>query len=78
MRDFVDGDYVTRVGDDIHLVSDVPDGFGTATFTCVYAGDDHGSFYDVGDVESNLVSRYALIEEGDALYKIAEGIKNES
>ena len=75
MRDLQDGDYVTRVGDDIHLVSDAIIGFGNATFTCVYAGEDHGSFYDVGDQERNLVSRYSLIEEGDELFEILKGIR---
>lgn len=55
-----EGDYVTRGGDDVHLVTRLTDDRFGGEFTCVVA--PASAWCAVGDVESNLARRYTRVE----------------
>jgi hypothetical protein len=57
---FVNGDYVTRAGDDVHLVREMSEDGWVAEFVCVVAPASRWCV--VGDVEHNLCRRYQRVE----------------
>ena len=57
--DFAEGDYVSRMGEDVQLVTNMNEDGILADFECVKA--DSGGIYTVGSVESNLCRRYTRV-----------------
>lgn len=59
---FAEGDYVSRAGDDVHLVRAMDDDGYCAEFVCVVA--PVLGWCSVGDVEYNLCARYVRTDWG--------------
>lgn len=57
---FYDGEYVSRGGGDVHLVTEMDEQGDTAAFVCVVAPQD--GWCKVGDRELNLCRRYMRVE----------------
>lgn len=53
------GDYVTRYGDDVHLVESMEEDGYCGRFVCVVAPAD--GWTAVGEAEDNLCSRYTRV-----------------
>ncbi len=55
------GDFVTRIGEDIHYVLEYSDQWANGHFICIVP--DGGDIYNRGEVESNLTRRYSKINK---------------
>jgi len=59
-KPFKCGDYVTRTGSDIQLVTELDNECYFGTFKCVY---DQSGIYEIGESEQNMAARYNKITE---------------